>query len=99
MPSAADLLAGRRHRTLHLGVTNDLARRVHEHKTKKNRGFTATYDVDRLVWYEVYDRIVDAIGREKALKKWRRDWKIRLIEAFNPDRSDLYPTLASWTGP
>ena len=52
----------------------------------------------RLVWYETYDRIVDAIAREKLLKKWRRDWKIRLIEEANPDWSDLYPTLSGWTG-
>ena len=98
MPCAVYMLASRRHGTLYLGVTNDLARRVHEHRTKMNKGFTATYSVDRLVWYEFYDRIVDAIDREKALKKWRRDWKIRLIEDLNPEWSDLYPTLAGWTG-
>ena len=79
-------------------MTNDLARRVHEHRTKQTLSFTATYGVTRLVWYEPYDRIVEAIDREKALKKWRRDWKIRLIEEFNPDWSDLYGTLAGWTG-
>lgn len=98
MPCAVDLLASRRHGTLYLGVTNDLARRVYEHRTASNRGFAATYDVKRLVWYEFYDRIVDAIDREKALKKWRRDWKIKLIEDANPDWSDLYPTLTGWTG-
>ena len=98
MPSAVYLLASRRHGTLYMGVTNDLARRVHEHRTKRYRGFTATYDVNRLVWYEFYDRIVDAIDREKVLKKWRRDWTVRLIEDFNPEWSDLYPTLADWTG-
>ncbi|TXN63412.1 GIY-YIG nuclease family protein [Methylobacterium sp. WL6] len=98
MSRAVYMLASRRHGTLYLGVTNDRARRVHEHKVKRNRGFTATYAVDRLVWYEFYDRIVDAIDREKALKKWRRDWKIRLIEDLNPEWSDLYPTLAGWTG-
>ncbi|GLS73492.1 nuclease [Methylobacterium tardum] len=92
------LLASRRHGTLYLGVTNNLARRVHEHRSRLSPGFTATYGVTRLVWYETYDRIVEAIEREKALKKWRRDWKIRLIEAMNPDWSDLYGTLSGWTG-
>jgi putative endonuclease len=76
-----------------LGVTNDLARRVHEHKTKQNIGFTSRYDVDRLVWYEEYDRIYDAIDREKSVKKWRRAWKIKLIEDTNPEWTDLYEGL------
>ena len=87
------LLASRRHGTLYLGVTNDLSRRVWEHKTKVVPGFSKKYDVTRLVWYEEYPRIDEAIAREKAIKKWRRDWKINLIEAMNPDWSDLYPTL------
>lgn len=98
MPYAVYRLASRRHGTLYIGVTNDLARRVYEHKTKQNPGFAATYGVDRLVWYETYERIVEAIDREKALKKWRRDWKVRLIEEFNPEWSDLYASLAGWTG-
>lgn len=85
MPYHVYMLASRRHGTLYLGVTNDLARRVHAHRTEQTPGFTATYGVTRLVWYEPYDRIVEAIDREKALKKWRRDWKIRLIEDFNSD--------------
>ncbi|HVL71104.1 MAG TPA: GIY-YIG nuclease family protein [Beijerinckiaceae bacterium] len=87
------LLASRRHGTLYLGVTNDLARRVGEHKAKVVPGFSATYGVDRLVWYESYERIDEAIAREKMLKKWRRDWKIRLIEEMNPDWIDLSATL------
>jgi putative endonuclease len=87
------LLASRRHGTLYLGVTNNLGRRVWEHKTKVYTGFSAQYGVDRLVWYEAYDRVVDAIAREKAMKKWRRDWKVTLIEADNPNWIDLYPTL------
>lgn len=94
MSYAVYMLASRRDGTLYIGVTNDLARRVYEHRTKQNAGFTAAYRVHRLVWYEAYDRILDAIAREKALKKWRRDWKIQLIEDFNPDWSDLYPTLS-----
>jgi putative endonuclease len=87
------LLARKRDGTLYLGVTRDLGRRVWEHKIKLNDGFTARYGIDRLVWYEVYERIDDAIAREKAIKRWRRDWKIALIEAMNPDWSDLYETL------
>ena len=87
------MLASGRHGTLYVGVTNDLARRIHEHKTKVIKGFTAQYDVTRLVWYETYEQITEAIAREKELKKWRRDWKIRLIEKMNPEREDLYLTL------
>ena len=88
------MLASRRHGTIYLGVTNNLSRRVWEHKTKVFKGFTERYGVDRLVWYEGYDDPSEAIAREKALKKWRRDWKIRLIEEFNPLWTDLYETLA-----
>ncbi|MBX9930838.1 MAG: GIY-YIG nuclease family protein [Methylobacterium sp.] len=94
MPYAVYMLASDRDGTLYIGVTNDLARRVHEHRTKQNSGFTAAYGVTRLVWYETYDRILDAIAHEKALKKWRRDWKLSLIEELNPDWSDLYPALS-----
>jgi putative endonuclease len=87
------LLASRRHGTLYLGMTNDLVRRVHEHKSKSVPGFTRRYGVDRLVWFEIYDDPATAISREKELKKWRRDWKIRLIEEQNPDWCDLYETI------
>src|SRR5487761_1127441 len=86
------LLASRRHGTLYLGVTRDLVPRVGEHKAKAVRGFTAQYGVDRLVWFEVYDNPTAAITREKAIKKWRRDWKIRLIEEHNAEWRDLLPT-------
>jgi putative endonuclease len=89
------ILASRRHGTLYLGVTNDLVRRVHEHKTKAARGFTSRYGVDRLVWFEIYEDPISAITREKDIKKWRRDWKIRLIEEGNPDWLDQYPLIAS----
>ena len=88
------LLASKKHGTLYLGVTNDLVRRVHEHKTKASRGFTSRYDVDKLVWFEIYDDAITAITREKELKKWRRDWKIALIEADNPDWNDLFDAIA-----
>ena len=87
------LLASRAYGTLYAGVTNDLARRVSEHKAKTVGGFTAKYGIDRLVWFAVYDSIAEAIAFEKRLKRWRRDWKIRMIEAENPNWLDLYPTL------
>jgi putative endonuclease len=89
------LRASRRHGTLYLGVTGDIVRRIHEHKTKILPGFTRRYGVDRLVWFEVYDDPTIAISREKEVKKWRRDWKIRLIEEQNPEWRDLYGTLLS----
>jgi putative endonuclease len=87
------MLASRRNGTLYLGVTNDLSRRVYEHKTKALPGFTSRYGVHMLVWYEVYENINDAIGREKQLKKWERVWKLKLIEDFNPTWRDLYYEL------
>ena len=88
------ILASRKHGTLYLGVTNDLVRRVYEHKIKAVPGFTSKYGVDRLVWYECYDDPVSAITREKELKKWRRDWKISLIEEDNPDWLNRYDVIA-----
>ena len=93
MICAVYLLAHKRDGTLYLGVTSDLCRRIWEHKSKAAPGFTARYAVDRLVWYEVHARIDEAIVREKAIKKWRRAWKIALIEAMNPDWQDLYGRL------
>ncbi|OPF95153.1 GIY-YIG nuclease family protein [Rhodopseudomonas palustris] len=95
MPYYVYLLASGKHGTLYLGVTNDLVRRVHEHRSKAAPGFSERYSIDRLVWFEIYDDAVTAITREKQLKKWRRDWKIRLIEEQNPDWADLYPGICS----
>ncbi len=92
------ILASRRHGTLYIGVTSNLLARLVQHREGLIPGFTKAYGVHRLVWYEFYDRMIEAIDREKALKKWRRDWKVELIEQMNPDWSDLYPTLAGWTG-
>ena len=89
------LLASRMNGTLYLGVTNNLVRRVYEHKSKVHPGFTARYDVSRLVWFEAYDDPSTAIAREKDIKKWRRDWKIRLINRDNPDWKDLYSAIAT----
>lgn len=76
-------------RTIYIGVTNDLRRRVYEHKMKETPGFTATYNVNRLVWFEEFGDPASAIAREKQLKGWRREKKIRLIEATNPGWDDL----------
>ena len=87
------LLASRKHGTLYVGVTNDLVRRVSEHRAQIRPGFTERYSVHRLVWYEHYDDAINAIAREKELKKWRRDWKVNLIERSNPEWVDLYGSI------
>jgi putative endonuclease len=89
------LLASKKHGTLYLGVTKDIVRRGHEHRTKAIDSFTARYGIDKLVWFEIYDDAISAIAREKELKKWRRDWKIRLIEEKNPGWVDLYPGISN----
>jgi putative endonuclease len=81
--------------TLCFGATNDIVRRRYEHRTKVVPGLTKRYGVDKLVWFEIYDDAITAIAREKELKKWRRDWKIRLIEEQNPGWVDLYPEISS----
>jgi putative endonuclease len=95
MPYYVYLLASDRNGTLYLGVTNDIVRRVYEHKSKAVAGFTKRYAVDKLVWFEIYDDPTNAITREKELKKWRRAWKIRLIEELNPHWIDLYPQVST----
>lgn len=89
------MMASIKHGTLYLGVTNDLIRRGYQHHAKTTRGFTARYDVTKLVWFEAYDDPATAIAREKELKKWRRDWKVRLIEEDNPNWMDLLPALSN----
>jgi len=93
LPYYVYILASRKHGTLYLGMTNDLVRRVFEHKSKVSPGFTSRYEADRLVWFEGYDAAESAITREKKLKKWRRDWKIRLIEETNPDWLDRFDLI------
>ena len=83
------ILASGRAGTLYIGVTSNLERRIQEHREGMISGFTRKYSVKRLVYFETYQRVTDAIGREKALKKWRRDWKLNLIESQNPDWRDL----------
>ncbi len=87
------ILASGKHGTLYIGVTGDLVRRTHEHRGKVVPGFTRRYGVDRLVYFEVFEDAERAITREKQLKKWRREWKIQLIEQHNPAWADLAPGL------
>ena len=89
------ILANKPGGTLYVGVTNDLVRRVYEHRTKAVPGFTSRYGVDKLVWFEIHATAEAAITREKELKKWRRDWKVRLIEESNPEWVDLYPGISN----
>ena len=87
------ILASKRNGTLYIGVTNNLTRRVYEHKNDLINGFTKKYKVHMLVYYEHANDIYSAIQREKSLKKWERKWKIELIETMNPDWHDLYEEL------
>jgi putative endonuclease len=87
------ILASRPYGTLYIGVTNDLAFRIWQHREGDGSGFCREYGVYRLVHYEVFEDISNAIHREKRLKKWNRRWKIELIEAGNPRWDDLYETL------
>jgi putative endonuclease len=80
--------------TLYIGVTNDLVRRVYEHKSNAAESFTKRHDVNRMVYFECFDDIEQAIHREKRLKKWTRAWKISLIEKDDPNWIDLYPQIA-----
>jgi len=89
------MLASRRNGTLYIGITSEIAKRVSEHKDKIYSGFTAQYGVDKLVYYEVYADIETAIRREKAIKKWKRAWKIQLIEKSNPEWRDLFNELTA----
>ena len=84
------MLASKARGTLYVGVTSDLVQRVWQHRSDLVEGFTRRYGVHRLVWYEVHETMESAIVREKALKKWNRAWKVRLIEEDNPGWADLY---------
>ena len=90
---AVYLMASRRNGTLYVGVTSDLVQRVWQHRNDEVPGFTARYSVHCLVYYELHDAKTEAIAREKCIKKWRRSWKVGLIEKTNPDWVDLWPTI------
>jgi putative endonuclease len=87
------LLASKRNGTLYAGVTSNLGKRVWEHKNNVVEGFTKKYKVHTLVWYEVHETMESAIRREKAIKDWKRAWKLNVIEEMNPQWRDLYEDL------
>ena len=87
------ILASRRNGTLYVGVTGDLIKRIHEHKTGLIDRFTKRYKTHSLVYFEQHETMDNAITREKQIKKWNRKWKLELIEASNPEWQDLYVTL------
>ena len=87
------LMASAKNGTLYAGVTNDLVRRVYEHKNGLADGFTSRYSVHQLVWFDSTPSIEAAIHKEKQIKNWKREWKVTLIEKSNPEWLDLYPSL------
>jgi putative endonuclease len=84
------ILCSKRNGSLYIGITNDLNKRIQEHRAKLIPGFTAKYSINRLVYFEIFDSAITAIHREKCLKEWQRAWKIQLIEKVNPEWKDLY---------
>jgi putative endonuclease len=87
------IMASRRNGTIYLGVTSDLAGRAYQHRNGLIGGFTRKYGCKLLVWYEAHDDVQDARARELRMKKWNRQWKLRVIEEMNPDWDDLFETL------
>lgn len=87
------VMSNHKNGTIYTGVTSDLIKRVYEHKSKDRDGFTKRYNLDKLVYYEVYEEIAEAIKREKRIKKYPRQWKINLIESMNAEWGDLYDGL------
>ncbi|MDH4129270.1 MAG: GIY-YIG nuclease family protein [Spirochaetota bacterium] len=87
------MLASKKNGTLYIGVTSNLVKRVWEHKNVAVEGFTKKYHVHLLVWYEIHETIESDISKEKAMKNWKREWKIKRIEEMNPDWEDLYLTI------
>jgi len=92
-PSFVYIMASHKGGTLYVGVTSDLVKRVHDHKTGVTQGFVDRYGLSRLVWFEVHSSIEEAIKREKRIKRWLRAWKFELIEKTNPEWRDLYSTI------
>ena len=89
------IMASKPYGTLYIGVTSNLSRRVWEHRNHVVEGFTDKHNVGRLVWFEVHSNAESAIKREKALKRYKRDWKIELIEHDNPHWEDMFDAVAS----
>jgi len=96
---AVYILASERNGTLYIGVTSDLIKRVWQHRESLAEGFTKTYGVKMLVWYEQHETMESAIAKEKAMKKWLRKWKLATIEKANPDWHDLWPEIIGETPP
>ncbi len=89
------ILANKKNGTIYTGVTNDIVRRVFEHRQGFVDGFSKKYDLKSLVYFDSFESIYDAITMEKRIKRWRREWKLALIEKLNPDWQDLYEQLTS----
>ncbi|MDR1477081.1 MAG: GIY-YIG nuclease family protein [Rickettsiales bacterium] len=87
------IMTNRENGTLYTGVTSDLARRVYEHKNHIFKGFSKRHSLDKLVYYEIFDDIEEAIKREKCIKKWNRNWKLAKIDNMNPGWTDLYEDI------
>jgi len=92
------IITNKTNRVLYIGVTNNLIRRVYEHKNKLTPGFSEKYNIHKLVYFEHFENINDAIKREKQLKKWNRDWKEELINKTNPEWNDLYEEISDQVG-
>jgi putative endonuclease len=93
MQPAVYILANHRHGTLYVGVTSSLPHRIWQHRSGAIEGFSKRFGLKMLVWYELHQAITSAIQREKQIKAWKRDWKIKLIECANPMWQDLYENL------
>ncbi len=89
------ILTNKNHTVLYIWVTSDLVKRIYEHKSHLVVGFTKKYNVDKIVYYEEFSDILDAIQREKQMKKWNRVWKVQLIERLNPTWQDLYDDICA----
>ena len=87
------ITTNKNNKVLYIGITGDLVKRIYEHKNKSFEGFSKKYNVDKLVYYEIYNDVEEAIKREKQLKNWHHDWKMNLISQTNPDFNDLYDEI------
>jgi putative endonuclease len=88
------ILANKRNGTLYIGMTNNLKRRIFEHRSNLIDGFTKKYSIHKLVFFEIYQDVNTAITREKRIKEWKREWKLKLIEDFNPLWEDLFDKIS-----
>ena len=89
------ILSSFKNKRLYIGLTSNLPKRVYEHKEKLIEGHTSKYNIDRLVYFEVFESAEEAVKRERQLKNWHRDWKINLVQERNPDWNDLYDEICA----